>query len=242
MHVFIVNTCGMFGSASTWLFNITAEVLKWGYPDKSVLQVYTDNANEDVFKKHETLDIVVLKSHFRDPIITHLNDHSVVPSILTLVDPRKSVQSSMTRFGFSFDRAKSEVVRNIENVSNLMKNKRILILRYDEKFYLHLETVKSVAAFLGVQIDNATANEIFEKYTKTRVKEYIKEFDTFQKERIKTLHFTDVFSDKIDQVTQFHAKHFSDTTQTPLEVFFNPGQLCELTNLFREFMRDSGYA
>jgi len=160
----------MYGSASTWLFNVVRElgavrgmVVSDFVSDGGGLPARVAPDATYVFKSHEIGNIAVLD---------WLNRFST-QLIVTVRDPRDAVSSLMLYHGYAFERALDYVDRSARLCARFAADERALLLAYESRFFERAETVARVDAHLGWKAGAATRDAIFGCLQRAAVDAYI---------------------------------------------------------------------
>jgi len=188
---------GAKSSASTWLFNVVAEVLR--ERDSADEASYFHNydtprrAGENVTQRpSQSLCSFAIRTE--------------IPVVMTIREPRDAIVSLMKRFAYSFESAFKAVAAGNEQMLRLHQSGAPFVLRYEDRFYDREETVGAVARFLGVDLSPAIQRHIFNSLTREEVSK-----------KIETLRTKGVFGSFIRPVryapeTRWQLGHIGDIT------------------------------
>ncbi len=241
---------GAKSSASTWLFNVVAEVLRErGAADEAsylrpsdtprraaenVRQFYAD-ATESFPKFDAFADYLVIQTQRPSQTLRAFAVRSNVPVILTIREPRDAIASLMKRFAYSFDSAFRAVASGNEQILQLYRAGQPYVLRYEDQFYSREETVGAVAEFLDVELTEAVQRRIFNSLTREAVEK-----------KIEALRRGGVFGSFIrpvrhDPETRWQLGHIGDITTGQYAEVLNPAQQRRITSAAAEYAQEFGY-
>jgi hypothetical protein len=160
----------MYGSASTWLFNVVRElgalrgrVVSDFVSDGTRLPANVAPDAIHVLKTHEIGNVAVLDwlSRFSTRLV------------VTIRDPRDAVGSLMLYHGYDFARALDYVDRAARLCARYAADERALLLSYESRFFEQVGTVARVDAHLGWTTDAAARDAIFGGLRRAAVDAYI---------------------------------------------------------------------
>jgi hypothetical protein len=140
---------GLYGSGSTWVFNIVAGIERLKAPELKVASVYGDMLDDKLERETAGADVVVLKTHIPDAAMCVAAARTGTPVIVSIRHPHDGVASLMQRFAFSFDDAAGMVERNCAALLRLIPVCRPLILKYEDRFTVGGDGIEKIAAHLG---------------------------------------------------------------------------------------------
>ena len=144
-----VLSTGLFGSGSTWAFNVATELMRM----TSGCQVHPLYADDLDLRAHEAIshaDCFVLKSHLPQASVRNLV-RPELPIIMTVRDPRDAVVSVMARFRKDFPSALDQIELSASHLTYLRERSQPLVLRYEEGF-TNERGVSAIALLLGVSL------------------------------------------------------------------------------------------
>ena len=242
MKYSLVSTTGMYGSASTWVYNVTSTMLRICDRFLTIKQLYSDNIFQDFIIHEPVYDAVVVKSHLKDRYVYSLNKKLLAPVILSINDPRKSVQSLMTRFNKTYEDSLNAVLENTQNVAELLASPLVMVFRYESCFFRKIESLKKIGKFLRIELEDSVYKKVFDFYTKENLSKIVQRFDYLEPGRTSTTSNDSGFTDTFDNVTHLHSNHFSNTSKVALDSFFSLKQLEEMAEIFFDFMCRAGYS
>jgi hypothetical protein len=230
----IVVTAGVAGSASTWAFNVVRELMAASFGAHAVIGVFAESpaalyANPAIGGRH-----LVCKTHgwLNLHQFAHQNAATV---IVTVRDPRDSVLSFAERFGYSL----AEVVPGIAQHCQHMiacADAGHPVLRYEERFFDNVATVRALARHIGIEVSDGVAGEIFNKYRTEVVRAFAATVPSLPQERLGG-------DDKrpYDLTTHIYKTHIGDGRVDKWRERLDARQRAELTRLFAPFLARFGY-
>jgi len=175
---------GAKSSASTWLYNVVAEILRHraaaeaaSYArieggarreGENVRQFYADTPNE--FPHYDEIaDTLVIQTQRPSSSLCALAINANFPIVITIREPRDAIASLMKRFGYSFASAFRAVSIGNGPIVQLFRHGSPLVLRFEDRFYEREVTIAAVAEFLGVELTMPLLGEIFRGLTREAV-------------------------------------------------------------------------
>jgi hypothetical protein len=236
----MVLCAGLKSSGSTWAYNVVMEILKATNAKassrgrKKVAAFYADKM-ESFPAAAGAVDQLVIKTHIPAPAILLLSQIVRAKVIVSVREPRDAIASLLQRFGHDFDVALGEVAAGAQCLVKLAAARRCMILRYEDRFYARIETVKKIADFLGVKLPHATLARIQASLTPERVSR-----------RILTLHRTGAFgkrptSNSFDPLTHWHPGHVGDGRIGKYSTTLSPKQQKSVLSQTRLYRKEFGY-
>ena len=175
---------GTKSSASTWLYNVVAEILRhrgeaeansYTRADESrspvygnVRQFYADSPRG--FSKYDPrVDTLVVQTQQPSDALSALAGRPQFQVVMTIREPRDAVASLMKRFGFSFSGAFKAVAEGDARIVELFRRSAPLVLRFEDRFYEREVTIAAIAEFLGIDLPAMLVREIFNALTRESV-------------------------------------------------------------------------
>ncbi|HXQ40390.1 MAG TPA: hypothetical protein VN821_03920 [Candidatus Udaeobacter sp.] len=145
---------GLYSSASTWMFNLVAQILiVGGRRDlKTLYMDKLDGAAADVIRNAPCF---LAKSHIPSPALGPLLEFNRLPVIMTVRDPRDAIASMMLRWNLGFDLAFHRVRTSARALAKLAEYRPALLFRYEDGFMLDKRCAETVARWLGVALSAA---------------------------------------------------------------------------------------
>lgn len=175
---------GAKSSASTWLYNVVAEILRHRGEAEATSYVRTNDTQSPVhgnvrqfyadsprgFPKYDpSADTLVVQTQQPSAALSALAARSQFRVMMTIREPRDAVASLMKRFGFSFPGAFKAVAEGDARIVELFRHSTPLVLRFEDRFYEREMTIEAVAEFLGVDLPAMLVREIFNALTRESV-------------------------------------------------------------------------
>lgn len=192
---------GMYGSASTWLFNVVRKVVEQSNAGQPVSHFFSREETFENFGRGNVIDLVKSHEIIDDTAIIELAAR-VQKIFVTVRDPRDAVVSLMLARSHTFERALHFVGQSARLCEEFSGDKRVQLFRYEAGFFNTDETVKRVAVHLGYNITDETAQRIFAATSRPEVEKYIasmhKQSGILQDK---------VSGDLLDPQTQWHTHH-----------------------------------
>ncbi len=199
---------GMYGSASTWLFNVVREIYRSAGEESVNSHFLSGTFNFRALDQEDVIHLV--KSH-------EISDESTVAALagrsnkifITMRDPRDAVASLMLYHAHDFEKALNLVAQSARLCVGFMKDKRAVLLRYEKRFFENAMIVHKIANDLGFELPDGIAIRIFDGLNRTKVEQYISSFTA----RKGILH-DPISGDLLDPKTQWHTHHAGRTGET----------------------------
>jgi hypothetical protein len=192
---------GMYGSASTWLFNVVRQVFEFTQDDK--IQTYFVSTKRDCSAFSQANVIHLIKSH-------EISDDGTVIELagrankilMTLRDPRDAVTSLMAYHGHSFEKALGLVEQTAHLCSGFAKDRRTNIFHYESAFFEDPRTIQDLASILGYQLPEEIVQRIFNGLQRAEIEKYIAGLP-----RQPGVLQDRISGDLLDPATQWHTHH-----------------------------------
>ncbi|MDR3506191.1 MAG: hypothetical protein P4L52_08090 [Acidocella sp.] len=192
---------GMYGSASTWLFNVVRQVQGESDTAQPVSHFFSREESFESFSRGNTVDLVKSHEISDDATIIELASR-VRKMFITVRDPRDAVVSLMLARSHTFERALHFVGQSARLCAEFSGDKRAQLFVYETEFFNVVGTVKRVAVHLGFSITNEAMQRIFAATSRPEVEKYIaamhKQSGILQDK---------VSGDLLDPKTQWHTHH-----------------------------------
>ncbi len=184
----MVLCAGAKSSASTWLFNVVAEIMRgreaaanlaYVRSDRdvwrgcrSVRQFYADSPQ--LFPAFDnSSEALVVQSQRPSSALCALAVETAAPIVMTIREPRDSIASLMKRFGYSFAGAFRAVTEGDLHMLELFRHSAPLVLRFEDRFYDREATIAAIAEFLQVDLPAAYVRHIHGMLTPEQVRRKI---------------------------------------------------------------------
>jgi hypothetical protein len=163
---------GLFGSASTWTFNVATEILRRRKGCRLV-SLYADSLDDAARKAVDLADCFVLKTHVPDRSVSDLGGvGKAVATVLATRDPRDAVASLMTRFRHDFATALGQVRASADRMARLVGLHAPLVLKYETGF-TGKRGVAAIAGHLGVALPPSAMQRIARKLSAAAVARHV---------------------------------------------------------------------
>ena len=163
---------GLYSSASTWAFNVIADLLR-GSGRARLITIYADDLSNNVAKFIEPSECFVIKSHMPGASIRALQADTMLPAVITIRDPCDAVTSLMLRFGQDFEGALNAVSRSAANLLALQHQSKPMVLRYECGFTASDAAIAGIAAYLGIVVDKGQIDQLLRRFASSAVRDRI---------------------------------------------------------------------
>jgi len=199
---------GMYGSASTWLFNVVAQVQALSQTGMPLSHFFSGGEGFDSFGRENTVDLVKSHEISDEATIVELASRAMV-IFITVRDPRDAVVSLMLARSHTFDRALHFVGQSARLCKEFSADSRVRLFNYETEFFNDMRTVTLVASHLGYGITDEAAQHIFAATSRPEVEKHIANMHK------KTGVLRDKLSgDLLDPQTQWHTHHAGRSGET----------------------------
>jgi hypothetical protein len=214
----LVQTLGLEASASTWLYNVSRDIIATAHPGLYAIEstnvaplqkrIEVDSRLVHEYQTQEMADpsTILIKSHNCDNELMWLINATQSPVILSVRDPRDSVASMINRLGEREQSWVENIVRSIAAIFTSRHLTRNIMFQYESRFFEQPETLDEIAAFLGLKLDMATRDEIFARFTKERVATLVSGMESLPATR----QLKDHMNRLSDLETMFNSRHIGD--------------------------------
>src|SRR5262249_49734470 len=209
---------GMYGSASTWAYNVTRQIAAALYPSQPLQGHFVASGAEathldqpgrtHIVKTHEISDedVVAELSARADVIIITIRDPRDAVTSLMLYHPHGHDLAKPSEAQRAFERFLSRVEKSARFCARFAGEQRSLLLRYEAGFPDDVTTLDRIAACLQRPLAATDRMRIFASHRRAAVEALIAELP----ERRTTMK--DISSDDLmDPVTQWHTHHAGRT-------------------------------
>jgi|GEM_PF-2402164 len=168
---------GLYGSASTWLYNACRRVLACDSRELRIASFFSDRPlSEDGGTPGAPSpfatpgwDAAVVKMHEGSAEALELINSEGVQVLITIRDPRDCLISVMDRFGWRFETALDRIEASLRLVDRVLQVPGALILRYEEGFMREVGTLQRIARCLARDLDEETSSRLFAELTPARI-------------------------------------------------------------------------
>jgi hypothetical protein len=164
-------TLGMYGSGSTWLYNVVRQLVFAGRGTLDFRQGYSESF-EQIRREPLESQTYVIKSHHPDDAFLDLMKQLAHRTIITIRDPRDAVTSLLT--------AKHDFLQTVASVRDsaraalfVQNYPRTLTLRYEDGFIDDPDTPRVLGEFLGFSIPTEVYANIFKFNRREKIEEFI---------------------------------------------------------------------
>ena len=230
-------TVGLYGSASTWMYNVVRELMIARHGEERVCATYSETVQAVLEDARALGKFVVWKMHYGDAAWTGFGDFARPTILLTVRDPRDAVFSLLDRFHTTrFDVAANAITHCCRRAMQCADAGHPL-LRYEDRFFEQESTVRNIAAYIGTTVAKPVIAAIFARYTPEAVKAFADSVETLPPERLKGDPKIDIY----DTLTQIHRGHIGDRRVGKWRDKLNDRQQRELTAHFAPFLHRFGY-
>lgn len=233
----VIMTIGLHSSASTWVFNVLRELMIAQHGESRVLAVYSDTVAKVIEDRQALGRYVVWKMHFGEPAWEVFAQFADPTILLTLRDPRDAVLSLVNRFNTSVQLATKAVGMDCNRLLQCAPAGHP-ILRYEESFFHNRETIRKIAGYIGVAVDEATIERIGDRFSTESVRAFAEQVAALPAERVQG----DPAIDLYDEVTQIHRGHIGDGSVGKWRHQLSVEQQAAITAHFAPFLARFGYA
>jgi hypothetical protein len=192
---------GMYGSASTWTFNVVLKLATALNPEHPVTSQFVGSTLPDF---GENGGPVVVKTHATG-IADELSRRAEA-IVITIRDPRDAVASLMTHLELPFDFALGLIEATALTCARFATDPRAVLLKFEDRFYDRPETIDRLAALLPGTLTDDARIRIFLNSRREFVELFIaglENLPTFRTELNQVTGRQLMF----DQVTQWHKHH-----------------------------------
>jgi hypothetical protein len=233
----VIMTIGLYGSASTWVFNVLRELMIAQHGEARVFALYSDTVAKVIGDRQALGRYVVWKMHFGEPaweVFAQLAEPTI---LLTLRDPRDAVLSQVNRFNTSFQQAAKAISMCCNRFMQCAQAGHP-ILRYEDGFFQNSETIRRIAEYIGVALDNAVIDRIRDRFSTESVHAFAERLPDLPAERVKGDPTVDLY----DEVTQIHRGHIGDGSVGKWRHQLTGEQQMAITDHFAPFLTRFGYS
>jgi hypothetical protein len=225
---------GLYGSGSTWTFNLMRGLLEAGGRD-FVSEYFEHKIPMAWLESHARAPTLLMKTHKPCDILVGCALQGA-PVVLTVRDPRDAVASLMTRFSYTCEEAIGVVLDSAEHLLRLAAVCEPLILKYEDGYLSDPATVERIAGFLALAASEPTRRQLFARLSADSVRRFIG--DRFKDRERSSLEAKDEF----DAVTHWHPRHVGDGKVGKYAyVVQEAAQLARITGGAARFMRAFHY-
>jgi hypothetical protein len=150
-------------------------------------------------------------------------------------EPRDAIASLLERFGHGFESALRETARQSARIAELARSEDMIVYRYERGFCDRMETVREIAAALGIRVNKAARERIFRSLTREAVKQKIDKLE-------KRGSFGEKpNADSFDPRTHWHPGHVGNGRVGKYKKILSPAQQKQVLAATRDYCRRFGY-
>ncbi len=192
---------GLYGSASTWMFN--AVRLLHGAAEPPVpVKTYFFSGQADFAAFGAPVAHIVKSHEISDQETERELSRRADTILITVRDPRDAVASLMRYHHHAFDRALSHVAQALQLCMRYAADPRASLYTYESCFFEDAATPEAVAAHLGLSLPPQAGAKIFQVLERGNVEAHIARMD-----RIPGILQDRVSGDLLDPQTHWHTHH-----------------------------------
>ena len=160
----------MYGSASTWVFNLVQKIAAATMPDRPVTACFVDDILPPAGESRGTL---VLKTH-ATPLADQLA-HDAAGIIITVRDPRDAIASHMLHSKTPFEHAVDITEAAAATCARFQSHERAAVFRFEDRFFDDPTTIDRVAAMFDGGLTDPDRKRIFAETRREKIDAFIAE-------------------------------------------------------------------
>ena len=192
---------GMYGSASTWTFNVVQKLAAVLVPDRPVAAHFVNDSLDEVDPSAGTL---VVKTH-----ATLLGEELARRAraiIITIRDPRDSLASLLAHNKVPLDIALNVIEASARISARYATHQRAMLFRFDDRFFDDPATISKLATTFDGALSDADQARIFAETRRDEIDNFIA---TMEARPTATTYFNELtgHEDTLDEVTGWHKHH-----------------------------------
>jgi hypothetical protein len=233
----LILTVGLYGSASTWLYNVVRELLIAEHGEARVCATYSETVAGVIENRNAFGKYVVWKMHCGDAAWDVFADLARPTILLTVRDPRDAILSLVERFNTRVEVAANAVSRCCARALQCAEAGHP-VLRYEDRFVDDPRLVRSIADYIGATVSEPVIAAVFARYTPDAVRCFAARIETLPADRQQG---DDPTIDIFDRITQIHRGHIGDQRIGKWRERLNSEQQQKLAALFLPFLHRFGY-
>ncbi|MDR3537414.1 MAG: sulfotransferase domain-containing protein [Acetobacteraceae bacterium] len=192
---------GMYGSASTWTFNLVQKLAATLAPDRPVVPHFVADSLADL---DATAGTLVVKTHAA-PVAAGLAQRASA-IIITIRDPRDAIASLMAHNKAPFDLAVNVTAATAFLCGRFARHDRAILLRFEDRFYDNPETIEKIAATFPGTLSDEARDRLFAETRRAAVDALIAQLETLPTTECQFDTVTGQ-QDIFDPVTGWHKHH-----------------------------------
>jgi hypothetical protein len=230
-----VLTVGIHGSASTWVFNVTRELLVARFGADAVYPCHATRADDLRDALAHQWRHFVAKTHGWTTLPAFIQECSVL-AIVSVRDPRDALLSIMQRFGEPFDRCMRGIQQDCR-VALACANAGHPVLRYEDRFFESPAALDMVSDHLGLKVPKEAAERIFRQYATEAVRSFAAGIAALPAHRL-----GGEGGFRFDLLTQITNTHIGDGRVGKWRELLDPQQQAAANTFLGSFIRMFGYS
>jgi hypothetical protein len=223
---------GLFASGSTWTFNLIRRM----FQDTQIVSEYFDSDIPLTWLSARANDgrLALIKTHKPSDFL--LGAAFVgCPVVLTIRDPRDAVASLISRFSYHPKDATREVARSASRLLSLKMVSTPLVLRYEDKYFVDVNTPIHIARVLDIEMTTEKASALLNDLSADAISRFIA-----AKVADGTLKGADA-KNEFDAETHWHPRHIGDQKVGKYREVLTKSEIRVVMGKTQAFMREFGY-
>lgn len=192
---------GMYGSASTWTFNLVQKLAATLRPERPVLPRFVAESLADLDPADGTC---VVKTH-ASPVAAELARRASA-IIITIRDPRDAIASLMAHNKAPFDLALHATEATALMCQQVATHPLASLFRFEDRFYDKHETIEKIAAYFGRSLSDKDRDRLFSETRREAVETLIAGFGSLPTV-VRDFDELTGQQDTYDPATGWHAHH-----------------------------------
>jgi hypothetical protein len=200
---------GMYGSASTWTFNVMQQLAGAAAPARPVRAHYLPRSIDAVGP--DDAAVVVVKTH-ACPVGAALAPRAA-RIIITIRDPRDAVASLIAHHKATFDLALRATEATAQVCARFAVDPRATLLRFEDRFFERPETIARLATLLPGDVPPDDQQGIFQQTQREAIDGYIARLETLPQAQTQFDPLTRRH-DTFDPATGWHKHHGGRKAET----------------------------
>jgi hypothetical protein len=192
---------GMYGSASTWTFNVVQKIAASLAPATPVIPLFVASTLPDC---DETSGTLVVKSH-ATAVARELGRRSEA-IVITIRDPRDAVASLMQHNKAPFDLALAVTEASAATCARFIAHRRAVLFKFEDRFFDDPATVDRIAALLPGALSPPDSRRIFDELRRDSVDAFIANLEALPTTERSLDELTGQW-DTYDEATGWHKHH-----------------------------------
>jgi hypothetical protein len=198
---------GMYGSASTWAYNVAQKIAASLAPATPVIPLFVARGLPDC---DETSGTLVVKTHATD--VARELGRRARAIIITIRDPRDAVASLMQHNGAPFDLALKVTEASAATCARFIAHRRAVLFKFEDRFFDDPATVERIAAMLPGALPQTESRRIFDELRRDSVDAFIANLEALPTTERSFDELTGQW-DTYDEATGWHKHHAGRTAE-----------------------------